>query len=169
VRSTIYFLIATANAVFLAVDRPLVAADSHVDVSNVVDQATAESILGEPVKSASPRNMEGKDGYYSKCNYYTAKPGKTLIIRVYQATPGGDPQTTLQGVSESTGAMTTVPGLGEKARLSSGAESGLPAHVVMLYVLKGNALITVGLSGLDDDVLAGEKAKSVAQKILARL
>jgi hypothetical protein len=169
VNTTIYFLIATASAVFLAVDRPLFAADSHVDVSNVVDQATAESILGEPVKSASPRNMEGKDGYYSKCNYYTAKPGKTLIIRVYQAAPEGDPQTTLQGVSENTGAMTTVPGLGEKARLSSGAESGLPAHVVMLYVLKGNALITVGLSGLDDDVLAGEKAKSVAQKILARL
>lgn len=161
-------VIATAGALFLAAD-PLIAADSHVDVSNVVDQATAESVLGEPVKSASPRNMEGKDGYYSKCNYYTAKPGKTLIIRLYQATTGGDPQTALEGVSESTGAMTTVPGLGEKARLSSGTESGLPAHVVMLYVLKGNALITVGLSGVDDAVLAGEKAKTVAQKILASL
>jgi hypothetical protein len=38
----------------------------------------------------------------------------------------------------------------------------------MLYVVKGNALITVGLGGFDDDV-AGEKAKSVAQKILAQL
>src|SRR5438034_428172 len=43
-----------------------------------------------------------------------------------------------------------------------GAESGLPSHVVMLYVVKGNPLVTVGLSGFDDEV-GGEKAKSVAQ------
>jgi hypothetical protein len=147
----------------------LIAADAHIDVSRIVDQAMAGSVLGEPVKSATPRNMDGKDGYYSKCNYYTAKPGKTLIIRVYQAASGADPQRALEGVTESTGAMTSVPGLGDRARLSSGAESGLPPHVVMLYVVKANALITVGISGLDDDVLAGEKAKTVAQKILAGL
>ena len=146
-----------------------VAADSHIDVSRIVDQGTAESVLGEPVKSATPRNVEGKDGYYSKCNYYTAKPGRTLIIRIYQAALGIDPQTALEGVTESTGAMTTVPGLGDRARLSTGAEGGLPPHVVMLYVVKGNALITVGLSGLEDDVVAAEKTKTVAQKILATL
>ncbi|HET9417722.1 MAG TPA: hypothetical protein VFO30_00135 [Chthoniobacterales bacterium] len=146
-----------------------IAADSHIDVSHIVDQTTAESILGEPVKSATPRNVDGKDGYYSKCNYYTSKPGKALVVRVYQAAPGTDPQTALEAVTESTGAMTTVPGLGDRARLSSGAEGGLPLHVVMLYVVKGNALVTVGLSGLDDDVLAAEKTKTVAQKVLASL
>jgi len=147
----------------------VVAADAHVDVWRIVDQPTAESVLGEPVKPASPRNVDGKDGYYSKCNYYTAKPGKALIIRFYQTASGVDPQTTLEAVTESTGAMTTVPGLGDRARLSSGTEGGLPPHVVMLYVVKGNALITVGVSGLDDDVLAAEKAKTVAQKVLASL
>ena len=39
----------------------------------------------------------------------------------------------------------------------------------MLYVVKGNALITVGLAGLDDDAVAGQEAKSVAEKILAEL
>jgi len=145
------------------------AADTHADVSRAVDQATAESVLGEPVKSATPLNLDGKDGYYSKCNYYTATPGKTLVVRVYQAAPGSDPQSALEGVAESTGAMTTVPGLGDRARLCSGAESGLPPHVVMLFIVKGNALVTIGVSGLDDDVLAGEKAKSVAQKVLATL
>jgi hypothetical protein len=168
-RAKISCLIATASAIFATLVSPVLAADSHIDVSRIVDQATAESILGEPLKSATPRNMEGKDGYYSKCNYYTAKAGKTLIIRVYQAAPGANPQTALEGVSESTGAMSTVPGLGERARLSSGVESGLPPHVVMLYVIKGNALITVGLSGLEDNVVASEKAKNVAQKILASL
>lgn len=147
----------------------LFAADAQVDVSKIVDQATAESILGEPVKPATPRNMDGKDGYYSKCNYYTARPGKTLVVRVYQAPSEADPQRALENVAESTGAMSTVPGLGDRARLCSGAESGLPPHVVMLYVVKGNALVTIGVSGLDDDVLAGEKAKTVAQKVLATL
>lgn len=147
----------------------LIAAEQQIDVSRVVDQATAESILGEPVKVATPRNMDGNDGYYSKCNYYTVKPGKTLIIRVYQAVLGADAQAALQGVSESTGAMTTISGLGDRARLSSGAESGLPPRVVMLYVVKSNVLITVGISGFDDDALAQEKAKTVAQKLLASL
>jgi hypothetical protein len=145
------------------------AAGAHIDASHIIDNVTAESILGEPVKPATPRNMEGNDGYYSKCNYYTAKPGKILIIRIYQAASGVDPQAALEMVAESTGAMTIVSGLGESARMSSGAASGLPSHVVMLYVVNGSALITVGLAGLDDDAVAGQKAKSVAQKILAKL
>lgn len=145
------------------------AAGAQIDASHIIDKITAESILGEAVKPATPRNMEGNDGYYSKCNYYTAKPGKTLIIRIYQAVSGVDPQAALEMVAESTGAMTTISGLGERARMSSGTGSGLPSHVVMLYVVKGNSLITVGLAGLDDDAEAGQKAKSVAQKILANL
>jgi hypothetical protein len=157
-------------AILIVAFRPaVIAADQHIDVSRVVNQATAESILGEPVKVATPRNMDGNDGYYSKCNYYTAKPGKTLIIRVYLAVLGADAQAALQGVSDSTGAMTMISGLGDRASLSSGADSGLPPHVVMLYVVKSNVLITVGISGFDDDALALEKAKTVAQKLLAGL
>jgi hypothetical protein len=143
------------------------AAGAPIDASRIIDKATAEAILGEPVKPATPRNMQGNDGYYSKCNYYTTKPGKILIVRIYQAASGVDPQGALEMVAENTGAMTTISGLGERARMSSGAASALPSHVVMLYVVKGNALITVGLAGLDDDTLAGQKARSVAQKILA--
>jgi len=145
------------------------AAATQIDASHIIDKATAESILEEPVKLATPRNVAGNDGYYSKCNYYTAKPGKILIVRIYQAVAGVDPQAALEMVAESTGVMTTVSGLGEHARMSSGAASGLPSHVVMLYVVKGNALITVGLAGLEDDAVAGQKAKSVAQRILAEL
>jgi hypothetical protein len=145
------------------------AADARIDVSQIVDKAAAESVIGEPVKVPAPRNVDGKDGYYSKCNYYSATPGKTLLIRVYQAAAGVDPQKELEMVAENTGAMRSISGLGEKARMSSGTEGGLPSHVVMLYVVKGNALITVGLGGLPDEAAAGEKTKSVAQKILAKL
>jgi hypothetical protein len=146
----------------------LFAADSGIDVSRIIDKDTATSILEGPVKIPSPRNVQGKDGYYSKCNYYSLAGRKTLIVRVYEAAAGFDPHKALDQVAENSGSMRSVSGLGDKARMSSGAQGGLPSQVVMLYVVKGNALITVGLGGFDDDV-AGEKAKSVAQKILAQL
>jgi len=47
-------------------------------------------------------------------------------------------------------------------------ENGLPPNVIMLYVVKGRSFITIGIGGIADE--AGlEKAKQVAQKILAQL
>jgi len=39
----------------------------------------------------------------------------------------------------------------------------------MLYVAKGNAFLTIGLSGFSNDAVALEKAKAVAHKLLERL
>jgi hypothetical protein len=144
------------------------AADNRVDVSSIVSKADAKTILGAEVKDSSPRNVQGGDGYYSKCNYYSVTPGKTLLIRVYQAAPGYDAQKELETVTKDTPAVKPISGLGDKAVVSSGAASGLPSRVLMLYVMKANTLITIGLSGLDDEA-ALEKAKGVAQKILAQL
>jgi hypothetical protein len=145
------------------------AEETRIDVSQIIDKAAAETILGEPVKVPPARNVEGKDGYYSKCNYYSTGSRKTLIVRVYQAAPGFDPVKELEMVAESTGAMRAISGLGEKARISSGTQGGLPSHVVMLYVIKGNALITIGIGGFEDDSAAGDKLKTIAQKILTHL
>jgi hypothetical protein len=144
------------------------AADKGVDVSSIVTKDDAKSILGTEVKDSSPRNVQGGDGYYSKCNYYSVTPGKTLLMRVYQAAAGYDAQKELETVTKDTPEVKPVSGIGDKALVTSGTASGLPARVLMLYVMKGNALITIGLSGLDDEV-ALEKAKGVAQKILAQL
>ena len=144
------------------------AAGAQIDASHIIDKATAESIFGEPVKPATPRNVQGNDGYYSKCNYYSVSGDKRLIVRLYQPASGSDPHKELDQVAENSGSMRSISGLGDKARMSRGEESGLPSRVVMLYVVKGNSLVTVGLSGFDDEV-GGEKAKSVAQKILAQL
>jgi hypothetical protein len=143
-------------------------ADARLDVSRIINKATAESVIGEPVKASAPRNMEGGDGYYSKCNYYSAKSRKALILRVYQAGAGFDPQKELEMVKASTGSAKPVTGLGDKAQVYTGPDSGLPSSVLMLYVIKGNSLITVGLSGVDEET-ALEKTKSVAQKILEQL
>jgi hypothetical protein len=157
-------------AAFAALTTPsLLAADAHIDVSRIIDKATAESILGETVKTPAPRNMEGQDGYYSKCTYYTGTPGKSLVLRVYQAAAGFNPYKELEQVIESSGSMRAISGLGDKARMSTGAEGGLPAHAIMLYVIKGNALVTIGLGGLEDEAAAQEKVKDIAQKIIAEL
>lgn len=144
-------------------------ADSRIDVSQIIDKATAEAILEEPVKPPSPRNVDGTDGYYSKCSYFSNNARKRLVIRVYQAAPGYDPQKELEALAETAGAMRAISGLGDKARISSGVPGGLPSQVVMLYVVKGNALITVGISGIEEEGVAADKVKDVAQKIIAHL
>lgn len=160
----------SATWLLLAASGNVSGAESRPDVSAIIDKATAESILGEAVKPATPRNLDGSDGYYSKCNYYALKPGKALIIRLRRAAPGAsDPQQELEAVRASTGPTKPLSGLGDRAEYSHGVESNLPPHGLMLYVVKGNSLITVGLNGVEDDSLALEKAKNVAQKILEKL
>jgi hypothetical protein len=147
------------------------AAEAPLDVTRIISKADAQKILGEPVHDPQPVNNNGADGYYSKCNYYSSKSVRSLLVRVRQASAGSiDPQKEFEQVAASGGAMQPVEGLGEKAGMFNGRpENGLPADVIMLYVVKGNAFITVGLGGMKDEAAALEKAKAVARKILAKL
>ena len=147
----------------------LFATDAGIDISRIIDKPAAESVLDTKVKDPAARNVQGGDGYYSKCNYYSVTPGKALLLRLYQAANGYDPQEELDAVTKGSPALIEILGLGDKALMSNGTASGLQAHALMLYVLKGNALVTVGLSGIEDDKAAMEKAKSVAAKIVAQL
>ena len=62
-----------------------------------------------------------------------------------------------------------ITGLGDKAAVvKEGPDKG-PSHALMLYVVKGNAFVTVAVSGIDDEKLGTEKAKTVAKKILGKL
>jgi hypothetical protein len=149
----------------------LLAAEKPIDVAAIVQKAEAEKILGEPVRNPTPLNVNGKDGYYSKCNYYSTKSVRSLLLRVRQASEGSvDPLTEFDQIASSGGKMKTIEGLGDKAGMFNGEpENGLPPNVIMLYVVKGKSFITIGISGMGDEVAALEKAKQVAQKILAQL
>jgi hypothetical protein len=149
----------------------LLAAEKPIDVSAIVPKAEAEKILGEAVRRPSPLNVNGKDGYYSKCNYYGTKSVRSLLLRVRQASEGSvDPLTEFDQIASSGGKMQAIEGLGDKAGMFSGApENGLPPNVVMLYVVKGRSFITIGIGGIADEAAALEKAKQVAKKILAQL
>ena len=157
-----------SGVLLLAVAGSLGAAEPNVDISTIVDKTAAESVLGGEVKAPTPINIQGTDGYYSKCNYYSAIPGKALILRFYRGPAGSDAGEELDRVKASTGLTKTVSGLGDRAEISAGPAGTLNANVTMLYVVKANSLITIGLRGLDDDS-ASAKAKELAQKIIEHL
>jgi len=146
------------------------AAENPIDLAAVVTKADAQVALGESVKDPQARLDEGADGHYSRCNYYSENPGRSLVLRVRQAGAGQlEPKKQLEEMSAGNDKFKVVTGLGDKAAfLKEGPAKG-PGHALMLYVAKGNAFITVGLSGVDDEKIALEKAKTVARKILGKL
>lgn len=146
------------------------APEKRIDLAAVVSKKDAESALGEAVKDPQPRNEEGADGYYSRCNYYSQNPGRSLVLRVRQTTPGQlAPAKQLEELMAGSAKIKPLSGFGEKAALASeGAQNSL-SHLLMLYVVKGNAFVTVGIGGINDEKAALEKAKAIARKILAKL
>ena len=146
------------------------AEENRIDLAAVVTKADAQSLLGETVKDAQARNEDGADGYYSRCNYYSDNPGRSLTLRVRQAGNGQlEPKKQLEEMSAGNDKFKPVTGLGDKAALVKEGPAKGPGHMLMLYVAKGNAFITVGISGVDDEKSATEKAKTLAKKILSKL
>ena len=149
----------------------LQAAEKPIDVSAIVPKSDAEKILGEPVRNPTPLNVNGKDGHYSKCNYYSTKSVRSLLLRVREATSGSlDPQTEFNQLTGNGVKFKTIDGLGDKAAILNGVpENGLPQNVIMLYVVKGNSFVTIGVAGMADEETALTKAKEVAEKVVAEL
>ena len=145
-------------------------AEDRIDLAAVITKADAQTALGEAVKDPQARGDEGADGFYSRCNYYSENPGKSLVLRVRQAAPGQlEPKKQLEEMSAANEKLKPISGLGENAAaVSEGAEKG-PSHGLMLYVVKGNFFVTIGISGIDDEKGATEKAKNLARKILKHL
>jgi hypothetical protein len=146
------------------------ATEKRIDLAAIISKKDAEAALGEAVQDPQPRNEEGADGYYSRCNYYSQNPGRSLVLRVRQASAGQlTPAKQLEELMAGSAKIKPLSGFGDKAALASeGAEKGA-SRALMLYVAKGNAFVTVGIGGLNDEKAALEKARAVARKILAKL
>ena len=146
------------------------ASEKRLDLTEVVTKKDAEAALGEAVKDPQPRNEEGADGYYARCSYYSQNPGRSLVLRLRQAGPGQlAPAKQLEELSAGNSRIKPISRLGDKAAFAcEGAENSL-SRVLMLYVAKGDAFITVGIGGINDEKVALEKARTVARKILAKL
>lgn len=146
------------------------AAENGIDLAALVTKADAQNVLGEPVKEPQARNEEGADGFYSRCNYYSENPGRSLTLRVRQAGAGQlEAKKQLEDMAAGNDKFKPVKGLGDVATMTKEGPAKGPGHVLMLYVAKGNAFITIGISGVDDEKAATEKMKTVAKKILGKL
>jgi hypothetical protein len=149
---------------------PSRAAENRIDLAAVITKADAQSALGEAVKDPQARTDDGADGHYSRCNYYSENPGRSLTLRIRQAGPDQlDPKKQLEEMSAGNNKFKAISGLGDKAAVvKEGPDKG-PGHALLLYVAKGNTFITVGISGVDDEKSATEKLKTLARKILGKL
>jgi hypothetical protein len=144
--------------------------DNGIDLASVVTKADAQSALGEAVKDPQARSEEGADGFYSRCNYYSENPGRSLVLRVRRASAGQlEPKKQLEEMSAGNNKFKAITGLGDKAAVTKEGPDKGPGHALFLYVAKENAFITVAISGLDDEKAATEKAKGLAKKILGKL
>jgi hypothetical protein len=146
------------------------AAENRIDLSTLITKQDAQTALGEPVKDPQARSEEGADGYYSRCNYYSENPGRSLVLRVRVTSAGQlEPKKQLEEMSAEKDKFKPVTGLGDKAALVKEGPNKGPGHAMILYVAKGNAFVMVGISGVDDEKSATEKAKTLAKKILGKL
>lgn len=160
-------VVASAALSFVASD--LFAAGKQVDVAALITKADAEALLGEAVQDAEPRNGDGSDGYYSRCTYHAVAGGKSLMLRVHQSPVKVDMKQRFEMLSASTGKLQPLRGVGDRAGYWFGDRSGNEAGRMLLYVAKGNALVTVGASGVTDEAAMLNKAKELARKILGAL
>jgi hypothetical protein len=146
------------------------AAENRIDLGSIITKADAQAALGETVKDPQARSEEGADGYYSRCNYYSENPGRSLVLRVRQASTGQlEPKKQLEEMTADNNKFKAVTGLGDRAVIiKEGPDKG-PSHALLLYIAKGNAFITVAISGIDDEKSGTEKAKTLAKKILGKL
>ena len=146
------------------------AAEIPIDLASVITKADAQTVLGEPVKDPQAKSEEGADGYYSRCNYYSENPGRSLVVRVRQISAGQlEPKKQLEEMTAGNNKFKAITGVGDKAALlREGPDKG-PGHALMLYVAKGGAFITIAISGIDDEKVATEKTKTLAKKIIGKL
>ena len=166
-RGTIAVMVLLAAGAFPVPGR---AAENRIDLATLITKQEAQTVLGEPVKDPQARSEEGADGYYSRCNYYSENPGRSLVLRVRLTTAGQPtPKEQLEEMSAEKDKFKPVTGLGDKAALVKEGPAKGPGHALILYVAKGNAFVMVGISGVDDEKSATEKAKTLAKKILGKL
>ena len=146
------------------------AAENRIDLAAIITKADAQTALGEAVKDPQVRSEEGADGYYSRCNYYSENPGRSLVLRIRQTSAGQlEPKKQLEEMSAGNNKFKAITGLGDKAGfVREGPDKG-PGHALLLYVARASAFITVAISGIDDEKAATEKAKAIAKKILGKL
>ena len=151
------------------------------DACTLVSKEEVESVQQTPVKDA--KSSERSDGTFQilQCLYTAAEFSKSVNLALIQADPNQpnrrsakdfwkekfdpykneEPRTSTHDETET--APKQINGLGDEAFWVSNRFGGI------LYILKGDSFISIGIGGTDDEETKLEKSKVLAQKALQRL
>ena len=153
------------------------------DACSLVSKEEVESVQQTPVKDA--KNSERSDGTFRilQCLYTAAEFSKSVNLDLIQADPNEpgkrspkdfwkekfdpyqdeEPKTNRGDEKEQGAPPKKITGLGDEAFWVSNRFGGI------LYILKENAFISIGIGGTDDEGTKLEKSKALAKKALQRL
>ena len=153
------------------------------DACNLLSKEEVESVQGAPINDT--KSGESSDGVFvvSKCFYTAAEFSKSVTLALVRSDPkqgsgrspkdfwkekfdpyqDEEPKTNSGDEKEQGSAPKKIEGLGDNAYWVGNRFGG------MLYVLKGDAFISIGVGGSDDLETKLKKSKALAEKALQRL
>ena len=153
------------------------------DACSLISKQEIESVQNAPVKEA--KSSEHLDGTFrvSQCLYTAAEFSKSVTLALVRSDPkegskrspkdfwkekfdpyqNEEPKTKTGEEKEQGPAPKKIEGLGDEAYWVANRFGGI------LYVLKGDAFISIGIGGTDDQETKLKKSKALAEKALQRL
>jgi hypothetical protein len=163
---------------------------AQIDVCGLLTKTEIEAIQGSPIKETKSSALSDAAFRVSQCFYTATKFSKSVSLAVMQRDPGrpittsprdfwkerfgrhsgqekecdqDQAETGRKGEKEESVPPKKIDGIGEEAFWTSNRFGGV------LYVLKGDAFISVSVGGTDDEETKIKKSKALAQKALQRL
>lgn len=153
------------------------------DACSLLSKQEVESLQAASVNDAkSSEHLDGSSRV-SQCLYTAAEFSRSVTLALVQSDPkqrserspkdfwkekfdpyqNEEPKTKSGDEKEQGSALKKIEGLGDDAYWVGNRFGGI------LYVLKGNAFISISLGGTDDEETKLKKSKVLAQKALRRL
>jgi len=163
---------------------------ARTEVCGLLTKEEIEGIQGSPIKETKSSTRSDAAFRVSQCFYTAVEFSKSVSLAVMQRNPGRptttspkdfwkerfgrcnadekERDTVKQETQRKEEKEESVPpkkieGIGEEAFWTSNRFGGV------LYVLKGDAFISISLGGADDEETKIKKSKALAQKALQRL
>ena len=163
---------------------------AQIDVCGLLTKKEIEAIQGSPIKET--KSSARSDGAFrvSQCFYTATEFSRSVSLAVMQGDPdrptttspkdfwkerfgrySGDEkerdkvkeETERKEEKEESVPLKKIDGIGDEAFWASNRFGGV------LYILKGDAFISISLGGTDDEETKLNKSKALAQKALQRL
>ena len=153
------------------------------DACSLISKEEVASVQASPVNDT--KSSERPDDLFrvSQCFYTTAESSKSVNLALVQENPGQqnkrspkdfwkekfdpyqneEPKTKSGDEKDEGAAPKKIDGLGDDAYWVSNRFGGV------LYVLKGDSFISVGISGTDAEEIKLQKSKTLAKKALQQL